>query len=471
MTIELIALMALILRLILANQSFWLDEGASLVIARQHLGPLLTSLGADFHPPLYYLLLHLQILIGVRNEVLLRLPNILLGTATVYLLYRLLLLLDTKFKQKTALLGALILAANPLHIYYSQELRMYSLSAFLTIATWLVLLSKHKRKYVWFALLTALNFYTYYGAFFNFCAQFIYVCWQARKILKQKWFWFVIPLILFAPWLLILSQQLKGAEFLKSALPGWSNLSGVLSFKALALIPLKFVLGRVNLADNLAFKISGGLATVYLLSLMYFGRKAKASRVFLAWLLIPLVLAVISSLWSPLLGYWRYLYLAPAAAGLIALAISRLKPPYRQLNFTLVILIFALANVVFWLTPAYQRENWRGLVDFDQHYNQLTTLYVFPFSDAFAPFRWYLPTAQYVAPLKNLRSDPETLDLLLSQASEGKSTILYFEYLAAITDPQKNISHWLENAGYRLSQTHNLSGVGLIYEYHPQLLY
>lgn len=471
MTIELITLLALVMRAVCANQSFWLDEGASLVIARQSISQLIATLAADFHPPLYYLTLHFQLLTGVRNEVLLRLPNILLGTATVYLLYRVVLLADTRFKQKTALLAALFLATNPLHIYYSQELRMYALSAFLTTASWLALVSKNKRRFIWFAFLTTLNFYTYYGAFFNFLAQLGYLFWQQRKELARQLLWLVLPLALFLPWVPVLRQQLAGADFLRAALPGWSNLSGALSPKALALIPLKFVLGRINLAGSQALTISGGLATLYLLCLMFWGVKAKASRIFASWLIIPLVAAVILSVWSPILGYWRFLFLAPAAAGLIALGISRLKTPYQQLNTALVILIFVIANVTFWFTPTYQREDWRALVDFGAHYNQLTTLYVFAFSDAFAPFRWYLPHAQYVAPLKELRSDPEALDQLLSQASQHKSTILYFQYLDALTDPGHNIRQWLENAGYKLTRTHNFNGVGFVDEYHPELLY
>jgi uncharacterized membrane protein len=468
-SIQAITLLALILRLILANQSFWLDEGASLIIARQDLSHLLGSLAGDFHPPLFYLMLHGILTLGVTNEILLRLPNILFGTATVYLVYRLVKQINPQTNIKVAALAALLLAINPLHIYYSQELRMYALSAFLSTLSWLVLMGKQKRKWPLFAIVTALNIYTFYGAFFNFLAQIVYEFIHNRSVLKKHLGWWILPLVLFVPWLPTLRQQLMGSEILKSVLPGWSALSGNLTLKSLALIPVKFVLGRINLADSLGLKITGILATIYLLSLMSFAR--KGARLFGFWLFVPLLLAIVLSLWSPLLGYWRFIYLVSPAVCLVALGLERLKPPYRLINTAMVVLIFLAANIVFWTTPHYQRENWKGLVEFDSHFNRASTLYVFAFSDAFAPFKWYLPEAQYIAPLKELRSDPNKLDSVLSSAIQGKNTILYFEYLEALTDPEQNIRHWFANAGYTLDKTYNFEGVGLIHEFHPQLIY
>ena len=69
-------LTSLIVRLVSANQSFWLDEGVSISFARLPLGSLFTSIANDFHPPLYYLLLHFWLPIAGRAEWLIRLPNI-----------------------------------------------------------------------------------------------------------------------------------------------------------------------------------------------------------------------------------------------------------------------------------------------------------------------------------------------------------------------------------------------------------
>lgn len=470
--IEFIVLFSFLLRLILADQSFWLDEGASLVIARQPLTAMFSSLAADFHPPLFYFLLHFWLQLGIKAELWLRLPNIIFGSLTVYWLFLLVKQLDKKFGAVAALLSAIFLAFNPMHIYYSQELRMYALSAFLTVVSWWLLIHKDKKRYpLFFSLITTLNIYTFYGAFLNLVAQLVYLFWQDRKSLKQMWPWFALPLILFLPWLPTFLKQLQGGDFIKNALPGWAALSGNLSPKALALIPLKFVLGRVNLPDNPAAQLTAVLSVLYLGGLMFLGRLAKGSKLLLTWTAVPLGLAALLSLWSPMLGYWRYLFVLPATVALAAMGISRLKALTQQINTALVMFIFVCANMLFWQTPSYQRENWKGVATLAQNYHQLTTLHVFAFSDAFAPFRWYLPNAQYIAPLKELKSDPNALDSVLSSAVESKSTVFYFEYLAALTDPQNNIRRWFENAGFKLSKTHNFNGVGFIYEFHPQLLY
>src|SRR5688572_28435014 len=123
--IYLILFLSLVFRLILVNQSFWLDEAASLVITRQPLAQLIASMAGDFHPPVFYVLLHYWLKLGFTHEWFLRLPVVFFGVLTIYFTY--LLLKELKLKEKIALAASLLLAINPFHIYYSQELRMYSL--------------------------------------------------------------------------------------------------------------------------------------------------------------------------------------------------------------------------------------------------------------------------------------------------------------------------------------------------------
>ena len=56
------------LRLILANQSFWLDEGASIEIASTPLINFVAKMAGDFHPPLFYLLLKSWLPIAGHSE-------------------------------------------------------------------------------------------------------------------------------------------------------------------------------------------------------------------------------------------------------------------------------------------------------------------------------------------------------------------------------------------------------------------
>ncbi|EKD52964.1 MAG: hypothetical protein ACD_61C00186G0001, partial [uncultured bacterium] len=83
MTILLITILGLVLRLILSGQSFWLDEGASLMFAKLSLPQLVDAIKTDFHPPIFYSLLHFWLPLAGRTEWLIRLPFIIIATAAV----------------------------------------------------------------------------------------------------------------------------------------------------------------------------------------------------------------------------------------------------------------------------------------------------------------------------------------------------------------------------------------------------
>jgi mannosyltransferase len=125
-----IVLLALALRLsLLDSKSLWLDEAASLQMAHQSGMVLITEQG-DPHPPAYYLFLHSWINLG-QSEFILRLPSALFGALSVLVLYW---IGRSLHLERLALWAAGLLAIDPLHIWYSQEARMYAPAAFLGLA-------------------------------------------------------------------------------------------------------------------------------------------------------------------------------------------------------------------------------------------------------------------------------------------------------------------------------------------------
>jgi uncharacterized membrane protein len=78
---------------------------------------------SDFHPIGHYFILWFWGRIFGFSEVAIRMPSVLFGVITIYILY---LLGKEIFSRKVGLIAALLLAVNPLHIYYSQEARVYS---------------------------------------------------------------------------------------------------------------------------------------------------------------------------------------------------------------------------------------------------------------------------------------------------------------------------------------------------------
>lgn len=468
-----ILILAFILRLILADQSFWLDEAASLVISNRPFTSIFSYLNSDFHPPLHYLITKLTLVLGLRSELSLRMPNIIFGVLTIYFLYQLVEALNTKisirlFSKKIpiSIVAALLLTLNPLHIYYSQELRMYALSALLTTLSWLYLIqftnSKTTRNLILLTLINVTNIFTFYGTAFNLIAQLVYIFFYHKNLIKKLVFSNLVVFVCFTPWIPTLLIQIQGSQFLKS-LPGWNAISGELSIKSILLIPAKFSFGRINFSTSKYFLLVGAIVTLYYTSLAFISGRKKTSHLFLIWLTAPLLIAAMLSVYAPMLGYWRYIYLLPAFSALIAIGISLLPQRVAALNLFMIVFLMLLSNYLFWTTPAYHREDWRAATQFINEEQQLNNAHpIFAFADAFAPVLWYQPNLSYTAPLRDIASDPSLLDLRLAQGTNGKSDIYYFRYLSDLTDPSHNITTWLSNAGYVVVQTKDFQGVGFV---------
>ena len=129
--IYIILILAFVLRLVSINQSFWLDEATSAtVVGDLSFGDIITKFSpADFHPPLYYLTLKLWSGFSGTSEISLRLLSVLFGTGTIFIVY---LIAKNLFSKQVGVISSILLATSGLHIYYSQEARMYSMATFFT---------------------------------------------------------------------------------------------------------------------------------------------------------------------------------------------------------------------------------------------------------------------------------------------------------------------------------------------------
>lgn len=463
-----LTLLAFIVRLISAGQSFWLDEGASLVLARLPLPNLFSALAGDFHPPLFYILLHFWLPFAGKSEWLIRLPNIIFGALSIAVLYLLLKAVLSEEKNKLALAAAFLLAINPLHIYYSIELRMYALNTLLSILSWLYLakaikekLKKHRHWHI-FVLISLANFYTFYGAFFNLAAQWVYVLWQNRKQLKNFAICNLFLVLLFLPWLPTLARQLAGSGYLTRTLPGWEQLSGNLSVKSLALIMAKFTFGRISLANKSAYALFVAGITLYFFFCSLLALHKKENRLFLIWFFAPLLAALLVSLKAPVLGYWRFVFLIPAFVTIITVGLSVLSGSSFSFNLLVVSTIFMFGNLVFWTSPAFQREDWRAagkLISVDK------SLSIVNFTDVFAPLKFYAPDVYYYPTQLALGKIRPDLDQTLPLVLKDKKTVFVFDYLSDLTDKKRQILRWLKQAGLQQEKIHDINGVGFVYEF------
>ncbi len=202
-----IILLALVLRLILLDaKSLWLDEAASW---RKSLGPATVILNerSDPHPPAYYLFLHTWTYTG-NSEFLLRLPSAVFGALTVLVLYGVGRTLNAT---KAGLLAAFLLAIDPIHIWYSQEVRMYAMVTFLTLTgVYFAVQLLRRGSWIdwlgcWLAFVNAAYFD--YGGLIVWGLQIAVVIglsgWLRTHGLSHFWKWLsaqVVVVMLYVPW-------------------------------------------------------------------------------------------------------------------------------------------------------------------------------------------------------------------------------------------------------------------------------
>jgi len=118
-------------------QPLWWDEGYSVWFATHPIGDMIALTAQDIHPPLYYALLHAWIALLGPTPIPLRLFSVLVslpGIALAYVAARRLLPRARPTLVSPALVAALLVAFNPFHLYYSQEIRMYGLVGTLALA-------------------------------------------------------------------------------------------------------------------------------------------------------------------------------------------------------------------------------------------------------------------------------------------------------------------------------------------------
>ena len=167
--LALILLVATGLRLFrLGYPSLWIDEIGQVLVAGLPFPQFWQ--GVERHhgaAPLDYLITKTTLLLGAHSDFSLRLPAALWGVLAVYWVYR---LGKRFFSQEAGWLAALLLAVNPMHLFYSQEVRFYALFVFLVLLNVEIFGEAWKRNrtrwWLFYAITALLMLYShYYGAF------------------------------------------------------------------------------------------------------------------------------------------------------------------------------------------------------------------------------------------------------------------------------------------------------------------
>lgn len=191
----------------LGRQSIWGDE--SLTLFKYTAGNSLTDFFRHIwkigvHPPLYFLVGHYWYKLG-HSEFMLRFPSMVFGVAAIPVMYA---LVNRLFGQRAAGISALIIAVSPIHIWYSQEARMYTLQLLLSLTSMLffvkALQKRRPRDYALYALFTVMAFYTQVATILLIAAQGLFATASSLRDWRKTAAWigvFAVVALTCAPWL------------------------------------------------------------------------------------------------------------------------------------------------------------------------------------------------------------------------------------------------------------------------------
>jgi uncharacterized membrane protein len=473
-----IIIIALGLRLPFLNGSFWLDEAAQALESTRPLSQQL-QIRDDFQPPLLHIWLHFWAGIST-SEAWLRLGGALLpGIVTIAVVY---LIAKGQYNERVAIFSSVLLSFSSFHVFYSQELRQYSLPAmWAALSWWWILRSKPDQKFDWqwvlgFGAFSTAGWYSSYLYPFLFLAQVVYVLIHQRQKLKELFLSCVLVGGSFFPWVPFFLDQLQAGRQLQTQLPGWSSVVGFSQLKSLGLIVGKFIFGVVSLQERWVVPV-GALVLVGIglsLALLLTQSRARSPKktwleivqhlfaplwLPICWLVIPIASAWVFSFIIPILQPKRVLYCLPAVFIGIAWLIDQVwkkSNAKRQtprslvgpLLFAFLVGVQAFSVYRYYTVPTYQREDWAGLYQqLSSEYSPVTSVAVFAFPEAFAPWRWYnqgfLPT--YAT--KTLTMDTFTDEVGFKKLSEY-DTIMIFDYLRDLSDPHRVIDQKVQQMGY-----------------------
>lgn len=398
-----LTLLALLLRAArLDFQPLWWDEGYSVWFARQPLGDMLRLTALDIHPPLYYAWLGAWSQVFGPGPVALRWFSVLAGVAAVPLIYLTGLWLAGR---RVGLAAAVLLAINPLHIYYSQEVRMYALVTLWSLLAlglsgrWLGLRPRVKgeqRAAGWgwlagyIAAMTLALYSQYYAGFMaaGLTLGGLVVLWRRRAGRERILAWLAaqgVVLLLTLPWILYAApklvpyvsqkivydadQPLGLLLYLARHLAAFS--AGHLEGPLARLWPLGLLgvvllaLGLVRLAGRrplepgrklllafLAIPLATVLGLGWLVNLAYPFFPERGERLMLLGL--PVFLLLLAAAWippDPVTSKAQRLVLPPAQSRVPRLALVGLA------------LLAGLSLAAFYIIPRYEDEDYRPLID------------------------------------------------------------------------------------------------------------
>ena len=383
----------------LGAESLWYDETVSVALAQKSIADLIRHTAGDIHPPGYYLLLHgWQALTHPTPmfglEFLYAWPSLCSGVIVMVLLFA---LGRTLTNVRIACLALWLAAVNPYHIWYSQEVRMYTVGAALgLLSLWAMLqwwqpptVDAGSRRWRWLASYVvggAVGLYTLYYFLFTLIALNGIALWLwhrgRRSTVRALAAWLLAQgaiLLLWSPWLPIFWRQITeppvppwrvpwttGAQFLTAMAESASALLSGQSAPAATAWLWLFCFGGILTLAYLGYANTNSTKATQPHSEQVQASHPASFLILAAYLLIPLGVILAVTLWVTPLYHVRYLFTyAPVILLLLAMAVVYLFRQQQGVGaggLIAFLLLNAWSLYNFWYTPAFSADDHRAAV-------------------------------------------------------------------------------------------------------------
>jgi uncharacterized membrane protein len=367
-------------------QSYWIDELLSLGASSTPEGvSFWRKILYDVHGPLHTIIIHFLRRISTA-EYLLRMPSAVAGVLSVFFMFKWLVAIG---RRDVALYGALLLALNPFNLYYSQELRFYSLLTLFVIVS-LIAFERYLRDpsptaglALGLALICAS--FSHFSALFLPAGFFMYLIASRRldrRHLSSGLIAAGILLLAVSPWIYREIQVIRGINVVNiSTLPVEERLRGDLTLNPWSFpytvyaFSVGFSFGpdlRMLHGVRSAMDLFGAYWRELLIACLIFGflairgvvDAARRGRLtfFLSISATSAILMTVIALLNIKVFNVRYLtVLLPVYLALIACGLPR-RRLYRIVAIWAACAVMAVAGWNYFNDPAYARDDIRSAV-------------------------------------------------------------------------------------------------------------
>jgi hypothetical protein len=362
-----------VLRLTQMNQSLYGDEIWTYRDVVDHgLRSMIRGIhtGGENSPPLFFVLAWISSKLG-DPTVFIRVPSLVLGTATIPLIY--LLGRDT-VGGGPGVIGAAIVGVSPFSTYYGIEARPYATMAFFVALSTLALVravrSGSRAWWAVYAVAAAGAAYSHYTAIFVLIVQWVWSLWACRGRIREPLIAGVVAALMYLPWLGHVRGKLLGVIALFEPLNAGNVLTDLA--RPIAGYPYAPLHAIPTIAGLVAICLATALGLVALLRARLrvhrTGRRLvdvddARALILAAALATPVGLLAYSIIGTDL---WiaRNLYASvPAAALVVGGLLAALPSPARRVAVGLVLAIL-LAGTIRAISPPYERPAYRVAAEY-----------------------------------------------------------------------------------------------------------